>query len=130
RMTVPPSYSPAPPQVPFSTQAPPVVTWFKVYAGIMCLLYLLVIAGGVFFLLIPATEEEAWIMGLVFFAIGLPLLAVFAASLFLPPKPWVWIYDIVLICLGFTSCLTLPFCIALLIFWLKPETKVYFGRRP
>ncbi|HUP43957.1 MAG TPA: hypothetical protein VM779_00450 [Thermoanaerobaculia bacterium] len=129
-MTVPPSYHPAPPQIPAS--APPVVTWFKVYAGIMCLLYLLVIAGGMFFLLFPdATDgEDAWIAGIIFFAIGLPLLVTFGASLFLPPKPWVWIYDIVLICLGFTSCLTLPFCIALLIFWLKPETKVYFGRRP
>ena len=109
---------------------PPVVKWFKVYAGVMCAIYLLLIAVGGLFLVIPdlAAEEDSWIMTVVFLAVGLPFLALFGAALFLAPKPWVWIYDIVLICLAFTSCLTLPFCIALLVYWLKPETKAYFGR--
>lgn len=109
---------------------PPVVKWFKVYAAVMCALYVLLIALGGLWLVIPdlAADEDAWIMTVVFLAVGLPFLALFGAALFLPPKPWVWIYDIVLICLGFTSCLTLPFCIALLVYWLKPETKAYFGR--
>ena len=118
---------------PVAAPAPAVVTWYKVYAVFMSLLYLLVIAAGVFFMFIPAEalgedEPPPWLMSAVFFALGFPLLAVYGASIFLPPRPWVWIYDIVLICLGFTSCLTLPFCIPLLIFWLKPETKAYFGR--
>jgi hypothetical protein len=113
--------------------APPVVRWFKVYAAVMAALYLLIVAAGLFFLFIPAEalgedEMPPWIMTLIFVGIGLPLLAAFAAAIFLPPRRWVWIYDIVLICLGLTSCLTLPFCIALLIYWLKPEAKAYFGR--
>lgn len=113
--------------------APPVVTWYKVYAVGMSLLYLLVIAAGAFFLFVPEEalgedEMSPWIMAVVFFVFGFPLLALYGASIFLPPRPWVWVLDIVLICLGFTSCLTLPFCIPLLIYWLKPETKAYFGR--
>jgi hypothetical protein len=30
--------------------------------------------------------------------------------------------------IGMTSCCFLPFLIPLLIYWLKPETKAYFGR--
>ena len=41
-----------------------------------------------------------------------------AAAIFLPPRPWVWIYDLVLIAIGFMSCCILPFSVALLIFWL------------
>jgi hypothetical protein len=33
----------------------------------------------------------------------------------------------VIICLGMTSACFLPVCIPLLIFWIKPETKLYFG---
>ena len=111
--------------------APPVVTWFKVYAGIMALIYLLMVGLGMIFFVFPDIadgEDDAWIAGMFMAAIGVPLLVLFAMGVFLRAKPWVWIYDLVLICIGFMSCLTLPFCIALLIFWLKPETKAYFGR--
>jgi hypothetical protein len=114
-----------------TAQSPPVVTWFKVYAAIMSFIYLLIIGLGFFFILMPDMaddEGEQWFVAIILFAVGFPLMALFAAGIFLSPKPWVWIYDLVLICLGFTSCLTLPFCIALLVFWLKPETKAYFGR--
>jgi len=48
--------------------------------------------------------------------------------LFLRPKPWVWIYDLVIICMGMTSACFLPAAIPLLIYWLKPEVKAHFGR--
>jgi hypothetical protein len=35
----------------------------------------------------------------------------------------------VLICIGMNSCCLLPASIPLLIFWIKPETKTYFGRK-
>jgi hypothetical protein len=35
-------------------------------------------------------------------------------------------YDLVLICIGMTSCCILPAAIPLLIFWLKPEAKNWF----
>ncbi len=111
---------------------PAVVTWFKVYAGAMALLYLFVIAAGGLFLINPGWLEEesfeARMMGVLFVGMGIPLMAIFGAALFLPPRSWVWVYDLVLIAIGFMSCCILPFSIALLIFWLKPEVKAYFNR--
>jgi hypothetical protein len=52
--------------------------------------------------------------------------AMFGAAPFLPKRRWVWIYDLVLICLSFTGC-CIAFGIPLLIFWLKPETKAFFN---
>jgi hypothetical protein len=40
----------------------------------------------------------------------------------------VWVYDIVLICLGMTSVCCMPVTIPLLIFWIKPDAKAWFGR--
>lgn len=68
------------------------------------------------------------IVGVVFAVIGVPLGVVFAAAPFLPRRPWVWVYDLVLIILGLTSCITWPLTIPLLIYWLKAETKWWFGQ--
>lgn len=112
---------------------PPVIKWFKVYAGVLSVIYFLVLVLGFFILMSdPAPGDTTALqraVGLtIFFGVVGLLLAAFVVGLFLQPRPWVWIYDLVLIVSGFTSCLTLPFSIALLIFWLKPETKAYFGR--
>jgi hypothetical protein len=39
-----------------------------------------------------------------------------------------WVYDLVVICVGMTSFCCMPVCIPLLIFWIKPEVRAYFGR--
>jgi hypothetical protein len=46
----------------------------------------------------------------------------------MPRRPWAWIFGLVLICIGLTSLCCLPVAIPLLLSWLKPETKSYFGR--
>jgi hypothetical protein len=115
---------------------PPVVKWFRVYAGAMAGIYLLLIlvfAGGLVFAVmnqqrLDAERAQLIVMVGVLIVTMLPFLAAFVASLFLKARPWVWVYDLVLITFGFTGCLTLPFAIALLIYWIKPETKAYFGR--
>jgi hypothetical protein len=65
----------------------------------------------------------------VLFIMCLPLFGACLLPLVLRPQPWLWTYDLVIICLGMTSACFLPACIPLLIFWLKPETKHYFGRK-
>lgn len=119
------SYQPATP-----VTAPPVVTWFKVYAGFMAFMYFAVLALGIGIAIVQPGEDaaEAVFSGVLLAGVGIVLLALFLGGLLLRPAPWVWTYDIVLICIGMTSCLTLPACIPLLIFWFKPETKRYFGR--
>jgi hypothetical protein len=113
---------------------PKVLTWFKVYSALFAALYLACAASSlIFFLLEPSdldtTREGAILMGLMFLGIGLVLAAAFLLSFFLKPRPWVWIYDLVLICIGLTSPCCMPASIPLLIYWLKPEAKAYFGRQ-
>jgi hypothetical protein len=113
---------------------PAVWVWYVAYCVAMALLYLFVIGAGIFLLTVDPTwlEEDArllWIEGFLFIGLGLPLMAAFAIAPFLPKKPWVWIYGIALIGLGMTSACCLPATIPLLIFWIKPETQQFFGRK-
>jgi hypothetical protein len=127
-------YGYAPPVAP--TERPGVVTWFSVYAIAMAVVYLLLAGFGVTILVVGPEQFETnrndaqamAVQGVVFIVLGLALCVPFGIAPFLPRKPGVWIYDLVLICLGLTSCACLPITIPLLIFWLKPETKLWFGR--
>ena len=127
-------YGYVPPAAP--TERPGVVTWFTVYALLMALVYLLLAGFGVAIFVVgpeqfQTAENDAQAMtiqGVVFIVMGLALCVPFAIAPFLPRKPGVWIYDLVLICLGLTSCACLPITIPLLIFWIKPENKLWFGR--
>ena len=112
--------------------APGVWPWFIVYCVVMALMYLCVAGiGSVFFFVDPGELEmepfEAVAAGVIYSGLGVSLLAVFAVAPFLPRRKWVWIYDLVVICVGMTSCCTLPACVALLIFWIRPETRQFFG---
>ncbi|MDQ4123566.1 MAG: zinc ribbon domain-containing protein [Acidobacteriota bacterium] len=109
--------------------------WYRIYAAMMALLYAGVAAVGVFILLFapsapttPSDEADPIILGSVYAVVGVIFFFPFAAALVLPKKPWTWVYHIVLICIGMTSCCLVPFTIPLLINWLKPETKALFGR--
>jgi hypothetical protein len=115
--------------------APAILGWYRAYAVAMALLYLATAGIGVVAHIRPppqaAPAASPVVMlgfGILAALLGLVLLAAFAAALLLPPKPWVWIYHLVLITVGMTSACCLPACIALLVFWLKPETRAYFGR--
>jgi hypothetical protein len=99
----------------------------------MALLYLLCAVGGAALLLMdPGTlgmePMEAKIQGVAFLVVGALLILPFAAGPLLPRRPWAWIYGLVLICIGLTSCCCLPASIPLLLAWLKPETKAFYGR--
>ena len=118
---------------PLASEAPPVYKWYVAYCALMALMYLFVVVLGVLFVVYEPTSrardaEEAKIMGLVFIVIGLILFVPFAAGPFLPRRPWGWIFGLVLICIGLTSACCLPASIPLLIFWLKPNSKAFFGK--
>ena len=111
---------------------PGVIAWFTAYCILMALLYGVFAVLGVVLLFAPASTESdriaAIIQGFVFIGLGVGLGGVFGVAPFLPRRPWVWIYDLVLICLGLTSVCCLPATIPLLVYWLKPEAKWWFGR--
>ncbi|MBU6178636.1 MAG: hypothetical protein KGR69_03185 [Verrucomicrobia bacterium] len=120
---------PAPPPA-----RPAVLGWFKAYCVVLCLLYLLFAGASLIFFLVEPEElemgtAEAIFMGLVFLVVGLVCFVASLLPLFLKPRPWVWIYDLVVICIGMTSACFLPLCVPLLIFWIKPEVKAWFGRK-
>ena len=74
------------------------------------------------------SAEEAKVMGAVFIILGLAFCFPYAIAPFLPRKSWVWVFGLVLICIGLTSLCCLPVCIPLLIAWLKPDVKQFYGR--
>ena len=87
--------------------------------------------GIVFMFIEPDADmsaTEAKIMGAVFLILGLVLFVPYALAPFLPRQSWVWVLGLVLICIGLTSACCLPACIPLLIFWLKPDVKAFYGR--
>lgn len=107
--------------------------WYRVYVGFMAVLYLAMVAGGLAMVVASgsmagADAEQSLILGFAYTIGGGIFGLVFAVALFLPRKPFNWIVGIVMIAFGLTSCCFLPATVPLLIFWLKPETKAYFGR--
>lgn len=114
-------------------ERPQVIIWFRVYCCVLCFLYLVFAAVSlVFFLGDPVDLEmprvTALVIGLIFLLSGLLLFVASLLPLILRPRPWVWTYDLIIICMGMTSACFLPVCIPLLIFWMKPETKAHFGK--
>jgi cytochrome c biogenesis protein CcdA len=124
----------SPPAEVLPGQRPPVMTWYAIYCAGMALLYLLCIALGVAFLAMPSemledadSPEAVRIQGVVLIVMGVGLFLLYAIAPFLSRSKFAWIYGFVTIGIGLTSCCTLPFCIPLLIQWLKPEVKSYLN---
>ena len=114
---------------------PPVYKWFVVYCVLMALLYATTAVMGIVFMFIEPVDREmsaseARLMGTVFLLLGMVFFVPFALAPFLPRKSWAWVFGLVLICLGLTSACCLPASIPLLIFWLKPDMKAFYGRFP
>jgi len=108
--------------------------WYRVYCAAMVVLYLaLTVVGVVLAVVQPDTREydrdEVLVMGIIYAVVGAVFFLVFAVALFLPPKPYNWIVGFVMMAIGMTSCCCLPAVIPLLIFWIKPETQQFFGRK-
>ena len=64
----------------------------------------------------------------VMVAIGIILFTAFVVALLLPNTSGAWIFHIILIAVGLSSCCLWPATIPLMIAWLKPETQRWFGR--
>ena len=115
-------------------QRPAVWTWYIVYCGVMAALYLVCTGLGVAMLAGSSALANAdhnaevfVIQGIVFCVLCLPLFALYAAPPFLPRSKFAWYFGFATIGIGLTSCCTLPFSIALLIQWLKPEVRAYLN---
>lgn len=108
--------------------------WYRVYCAVLVFLYLALTVFGLILVIGQPLQTEQYsrgelmLVGYIYAVLGAILFLVFAVAFFLPPKPYNWIVGIVMMALGMTSCCFVPFLIPLFIFWLKPETKRFFGR--
>ena len=124
-----------------SQTPPPVMIWYRIFCGAMAAVYLLVLLFGLFMILAPAMMSEVFklsdpdqmantvgnmVMGVIYSVMGFLFFVVYVIGAFLPPRNWCWVAGLVLICLSFTSCCCLPVAIPLMIYWIKPETKLWF----
>jgi hypothetical protein len=117
-----------------SMERPAVVGWFKVYCSVIGTIYIAVaIAGAALALyaqqLSDSAEEtmELVIQGYLYLALGIVLAGVHFLALLIPRKKWSWIYGFAPIVIGLTSLCCLPMTIPLLLWWIKPGTRAWFG---
>ena len=108
--------------------------WFVAYCVLMALLYLLTTGIGVLLVILDLgvgsfgnNRGEMLTQGVIFLIFGLVLLVPFSIGPFIKGKSWGWVYGIILIALGMTSCCLWPLTIPLMIQWVKPEMKRMFG---
>ena len=105
--------------------------WFRVYAGFMAAIYIFVMIIGIGFLIFDFGIDEPAIsilMAIIYIALGLLFGGAYLLTYFLKPSPFSWVYDLVLICIGFGGCPTIIAAIPLLIYYIKPEMKQYYGK--
>lgn len=121
------------------SEKPGVIVWFNVYLGVMVFFCLLMIAGGIGMWFLPdsiiadmeMTEEDRIVFEVYKYllpVIGVISLVMNSIPFFVRPRPWVWVYNIVLLALSMGSCMFIP-ALILLIFWLiKPEVKWWYSK--
>ena len=113
---------------------PGVISWFKAFVFAQAVLGL---AGLILGLRdVPGLMHDPEIppaiaaaVVLFIFLLALAMVAAFLLPLFLRPRPWLWTYGIVLMCLGMMTLWFIPACVPLLVHWFKPATKAYFGKK-
>ena len=122
---------------------PSVVMWYVVYCVAMAVMGLLAAGMGGLILFGPQEMQESMrqqmmdsgqaadpvVYGMVYLIAGAVSCLLHLLGAVAPKRPWAWIYGIVLIALGMTTCCCLPATIPLLIFWIKPATQQYYGRQ-
>jgi len=109
---------------------PKVLKWYFAFCGLSCVMYLILLVLGIVLISQFSAHEafESKLTGWGLFVVGAILFVPYAVAPFLPHKPWSWIFGLVLLGISMTGTLCLPVAIPILIFWLDPETKQFFGR--
>ncbi len=107
--------------------------WYRVYCAVLVAIYVFAMGLGVLLIYYQpeagtSSPGESVIAGFVYLIFGAVFGIIFAVAIFLPRKPYNWVVGIVMIAIGMTSCCFIPATIPLLIFWIKPETRAFFGK--
>jgi hypothetical protein len=130
----------APPGSPLLTEEerpPEAVYYFRIYAVVMILSLLGIFGLGLWIMLEPMMRHSGpgsmvrpgeWIVGIIMTVMSGFFILPHAIALFGGRAKWVYTLSVVLIGLSmlWNSC-CLPVTIPLLVVWLKPETKRWYG---
>ena len=116
---------------------PTVATWQIVYVVLMLIMYVAVFIGGAALIIFretigqdpdfEMTAGEALIMGSIYAGVGAVLSVLYLVGIFWRRGMGGWIYNLILIALGMTSCCTWPMTIPLLIFWIRDKDAIVSG---
>jgi hypothetical protein len=119
-------------------RAPDGVVYFRVYAVIVSVLFGLVTLLGGGLLVAPvfldrSTKLDAGVgllvAGVFYGCVGLAHVVPALIALCAGRRPWVHIVGIVLLGLGMFNVCCIPVTIPLLIAWMKPATRQWYGAR-
>lgn len=128
----PPQAQFAPKSPDLSMETPSAVTYYRIYAGVLALLYVILVIAGLGMLIASPSmrgEEqlEAIIYGIALMATCIPLAIASVASMFLPQRKWAWVMHVIMAAMGTSSCCFAPVAIFIIIKYLEPDVKRYFG---
>jgi hypothetical protein len=123
-----------------SVERPPDgVYFFRIFGGLYAALNALVLLFGVGMILAPFWMSPAsragdadlgfWIMGFVYGGMGAFFLTPTLIALFGGRRPWVHVVGTVSIAMAMLHVCCIPLLIPLLLVWLKPETRAWYGAR-
>lgn len=114
-----------------TTIRPQVVLWQIVYCAVMVLLFLATMAAGLVLLvkselLANSASEllEFRLLGTLYAIMGAAVSVSHFLGIFWRTGKGGWTYNMVLICLGLSSCASWPATIPLLLFWLKHKDRI------
>jgi hypothetical protein len=132
---IPPGAPPGTPLLMEEERPPEAVYYFRIYAIVMLLSLLGFFGFGLWLMLEPlmrgggaTVNPGEWVVGLFFAGIAGLFVIPHAIVLFAGRAKWAYTLAVVLIGLSMlwnTCCL--PITIPLLIVWMKPETKKWYG---
>ena len=117
------------------TPNPTVIPYQRIYVLLMFLLYAALVVGVVVAavyresvsLELEMSSNELLIMLAVYGVPSAALAIIFFVRLFWNRGLGGWIYNLILIVLGMTSCCTWPITIPLMIFWIKQKDDIQYS---
>ncbi|MDB4934518.1 MAG: hypothetical protein JWP87_1490 [Labilithrix sp.] len=117
------TFEPYEPPAPYRDARPAVIVWFRLYAAVMALGSLSLVAFAAWSALTGASAEATAVVGVV----SCGLAALYGVAAFVPFRPWGWTVGMVAIGVGLVGGGAI-FAVPLLIFWVRPVVKAAFGR--
>jgi hypothetical protein len=114
-------------------EQPKTVMWFRIYAGALAVTYALTAVLGALMVLfgdnMPRHHQDlpAKLEGVLYMVVAVPLCALFAVGVPSSRARWRWAFGFVLLAIGTMSCCCLPVVIPIMVMWLKPDVKEWFG---